>query len=137
MLQIKATMVQAIIDHALSDAPIEACGLILGPVQDGNVKDRLIRMDNIAEEWGTSFEFDPRQQMAVWNDMESRGEVPVAVYHSHTKHSAQPSSRDADGAVLPKAHYIIVSTLDKDTPDFRSYVKQNNQLIEETIEVIE
>lgn len=136
MLRIKASTRQAIIDLAITDAPIEVCGLILGETYCGSSNDRLIQMDNIAEEWGTSFEFDPEQQLAVWNDMESRGEVPVAIYHSHTKHSAQPSNRDEDGAVLSATHYIIVSVLDSDNPVFKSYAKRGGRLIEEEIEVI-
>jgi len=137
MLRIKETLRQAIIDHALKDAPIEACGVIAGKNFCGNDTDRLIKMDNMAEEWGTSFEFDPHQQLAVWNDMETRREVPVVIYHSHTKHRAQPSNRDVDGAVLRQTHHVIVSTLDRESPEFRSFVLQNGNLIEESIEVLE
>lgn len=106
---------QAIIDHALAVKPIEACGIIAGR-RDATTpvgQDRLIRMNNVAEEWGTSFEFEPEQQMSVWNDIEERDEMVLAVYHSHTRHPAYPSARDIAGApaVGARAVHIIVSVM--------------------------
>lgn len=134
MLKIRAVLKQAIIDHALSDAPIEACGVIVGNMFTGGVRDRLIKMDNIAEEWGTSFQFDPNAQLALWNDMEWRSEVLVAVYHSHTRHDAYPSERDVAGALWPDTHYIIVSVKEPTAPVFKSYFLNNGDLVPEPIE---
>lgn len=136
MLWIKTSTKQAIIDHALEDSPIEACGVIAGKIYTGGADDRLIKMDNVAEEWGTSFQFDPDQQIGIWNDMESRGELPVAIYHSHTKHRAVPSDRDQKGAWMNRSHHIIVSTLDRDNPEFKSFVLVDGCLIQEEIEEI-
>lgn len=96
--QLLARHREAIIDHALSQKPIEACGIIAAKFWYGGPTSRLVRMENHAEEWGTSFEFEPEQQLAVWNDLEQRNEVVAAVYHSHTKHPAWPSERDIAGA---------------------------------------
>lgn len=110
---------QAIIDHALSVAPIEACGIIAGFSYAGSNRDRLIRMNNVAVEWGTNFEFEPSQQVSVWQDIEWRDEVVVAIYHSHTRHPAVPSQRDIAGAdaVDPFTRHIIVSVVDPEDPE--------------------
>lgn len=102
-----------VIGHAYSLKPIEACGIIASDGYLGGPNSRLIRMNNVAEDWGTSFEFEPEQQMAVWQDVEDRGEVIAAVYHSHTKHSAVPSRRDIEGAAAldVATTHIIVSVL--------------------------
>jgi proteasome lid subunit RPN8/RPN11 len=137
MLRIRQDLKQAIIDHAMEDAPIEACGIIAGKDYCGNSADRLIKMDNIAEDWEVGFAFDPQQQLAIWNDLEDRGEVPTVIYHSHTKHSARPSNRDADGAILKQTHYVIVSTVNAlPFPDFRSFTIRNGELLEERVEII-
>jgi proteasome lid subunit RPN8/RPN11 len=138
MFHIKLSYKQAIIDHALANKPIEVCGVIAGATYSGQQSDRLIRMDNVAEEWGTSFEFDPHQQIGVWQDAELRGEVIVAIYHSHTKHDARPSTRDIAGAaaVDPLTRHIIVSVRDEE-PDFRVWLINNGEVSEQKVEVIE
>lgn len=134
MLKIKLAFKQAIIEQAREDRPLEACGVIVGKAYGGGADDRLIKMDNIAEEWGTSFQFDPDAQLALWNDMEWRNEVLVAVYHSHTRHDAYPSERDIAGALWPGTHYIIVSVKEPTAPVFKSYFLNNGDLVPEPIE---
>lgn len=142
VFQIRARHQQAIIDHALSQKPIEACGLIASSLWSGGRGARLIRMNNIAEEWGTAFEFEPEQQMAVWNDMELRGEVAAAIYHSHTRHDPIPSIRDIAGAkgTDPLATHIIVSVKDE-VPEIRAWKMTgffgDPQYIKVNLEVIE
>lgn len=130
---------QAILDHALSQDPIEACGIIAGSRSATTPigQDRLIRMNNVAEEWGTAFEFDPEQQLAVWNDIEERNEVVLAVYHSHTKHPAYPSVRDIAGApaVSSRAVHIIVSVM-SGLIETRAFYIENGEVTEVELEEI-
>ena len=135
--KLRAEHRQAIIDHALSLKPVEACGIIASKVWYGGQYARLLRMNNVAEEWGDNFEFEPEQQLAVWNDLENRGEVIAAVYHSHTRHPAWPSARDIAGAraVDRLTTHLIVSVQD-DKPVVRGFLINGEQVAEIHIEEI-
>lgn len=139
MFQIRRIHKQAIIDHAQSFKPIEACGLLAAATYGGNAQSRLIRMNNVAEEWGDSFEFEPEQQLAVWNDLEERGEVVAAIYHSHTKHSAYPSARDIAGAraVDPRTVHIVVSVMSEITETRAFSISPGGTVCEVELEEIE
>jgi proteasome lid subunit RPN8/RPN11 len=131
---------QAIIDHALSLKPVEACGIIASHMWTGGARSRLLRMNNIAEEWGTSFEFEPEQQIAVWNELETRGEVVAAVYHSHTKHVPVPSRRDIEGAraLDPLTTHIIVSVRDGEEPVMKAWkIGHDGSYTEVDLEIID
>jgi proteasome lid subunit RPN8/RPN11 len=136
--KLKAVHMQAIIDHALANKPVEVCGVIASQFWYGGANSRLIRMDNVAENWGIRFEFDEAQQLGVWNDVESRGEIVAAIYHSHTKHDAYPSKYDIAGAagVDPLTHHIIVSVHGED-PDLQAFMISNGKVTPTEIEVIE
>ena len=99
-------MLDEIRAHALDDHPVEACGVVA--VMDGKAT-RLFRMTN-AERSTRLHRFDSREQLRVWRSMDDAEEVPLAIYHSHTRTAAWPSVRDINLASLPDMHYLIVST---------------------------
>lgn len=106
MLRLRRDLLDATIAHCRAEHPIEACGVLAGR---GDVAERHIPMRN-AEASRTRYAMDPEQQLAVWRDMDERGERPVVIYHSHTATSAYPSKPDIAYASEYDAHYVIVST---------------------------
>jgi proteasome lid subunit RPN8/RPN11 len=133
----------AIIAHARRDHPDEACGVIAGP--DGSDRpERHIPMLNAAMS-PTFYEFDSADLLALYRDMDARGEEPVVIYHSHTGTEAHPSRTDINLASEPHAHYVLVSTRDgHDSPDvavadveFRSFRIQDGVVTEEEITLVE
>src|ERR1700734_3472058 len=119
MLTISQALHDKIVAHARADHPDEACGVIAGPAGTGQAQ-RFIPMTN-AERSPTFYRFDSMEQFQVWREMDDRGEEPVVIYHSHTATEAYPSRTDVSYASEPGAHYVLVSTRDPDTTDFRSY----------------
>lgn len=95
----------SIVGHCRSAAPVEACGIIVGPAGIRRPA-RVIRMDNALESQ-TRFAFDPGEQLAVWQEVEDDGDEVVAVYHSHTRGAAYPSKTDVDYA-QPDLWQVIV-----------------------------
>ncbi|WP_327086954.1 M67 family metallopeptidase [Nonomuraea sp. NBC_01738] len=132
MLTISQALVDQIVAHARADHPDEACGVIAG--KDG-VPERFIPMEN-AERSPTFYRFDSLEQLRVWREMDDRDEEPVVIYHSHTATEAYPSRTDVSYAAEPNAHYVLVSTREEDTAEFRSYRILDGVISEEEVRFI-
>jgi [CysO sulfur-carrier protein]-S-L-cysteine hydrolase len=135
MLTISAPLRAEILAHARADHPDEACGVIAGP-EGSDRPERLVRMIN-AERSPTFYRFDSMEQLRVWREMEDKDEVPVVIYHSHTATEAYPSRTDISYAMEPDAHYVLVSTRDPDSDEFRSFRIVDGQVTEEPVVVTE
>ena len=127
-------MVDAIVAHARADHPDEACGIIAGP-EGSDRPTRLVPMTN-AERSPTFYRFDSGEQLRLYKELAAADEEIVVVYHSHTGTEAYPSRTDISYAGEPQAHYVLVSTREPDTHEFRSYRIVDGQVTEETVEII-
>jgi proteasome lid subunit RPN8/RPN11 len=133
VLRIRQDLHDAIVDHARRDHPDEACGVLAGPVGSDR-PDRFIAMQN-AERSPTFYRFDSMEQLRVWREMDDRDEEPVVIYHSHTATEAYPSRTDIGLAAEPNAHYVLVSTREPDTIEFRSFRIVDGVVEEEPVEI--
>jgi [CysO sulfur-carrier protein]-S-L-cysteine hydrolase len=129
----KATY-DAIVDHARRDHPDEACGVVAGPVGSDR-PERFVPMLNAARS-PTFYEFDSNDLLRLYREMEARDEEPVVVYHSHTATEARPSRTDISLAQEPGAHYVLVSTRDPETEEFRSFRIVDGEVTEEEVRVV-
>jgi proteasome lid subunit RPN8/RPN11 len=123
-----------IVAHARRDHPDEACGVVAGPAGSDR-PERFVPMLNAARS-PTFYEFDSGDLLRLYRDMEERGEEPVVIYHSHTATEAYPSRTDIGLAMEPGAHYVLVSTRDPNTSDFRSYRILEGTVSEEEVRVV-
>ncbi|MFE0024311.1 Mov34/MPN/PAD-1 family protein [Amycolatopsis sp. NPDC059021] len=135
MLRIRRELVDEIVAHARRDHPDEACGVIAGPVGSDS-PERFIPMLNAARS-PTFYEFDSADLLKLYREMDANDEVPVVIYHSHTATEAYPSRTDASIAAEPDAHYVLVSTRDPDTHEFRSYRIVDAEITEEPVEIVD
>ena len=110
----------AMIDHAMQEAPIEACGYLAGVSgSSGSHARRQFALKNIdARE--DHFSFDPQEQFTVCKAVRQEGLQIVAVYHSHPVTPARPSEEDIRLAYDPEIVYVIVS-LDGGEPSIRGF----------------
>jgi proteasome lid subunit RPN8/RPN11 len=134
MLVISSETVDAIVAHARRDHPDEACGIVAGPVGSDR-PERFIPMVNAARS-PTFYEFDSLDLLRLYREMDDRDEEPVVVYHSHTATQAYPSRTDVAYASEPGAHYVLVSTREPDTVEFRSYRIVDSVVAEEEVRVV-
>jgi proteasome lid subunit RPN8/RPN11 len=88
-----------------------------------------------AERSPTFYRFDSLEQLRVWREMDDRDEEPVVIYHSHTATEAYPSRTDISYASEPGAHYVLASTREDDTDEFRSFRITDGVVAEEEITV--
>ncbi|AEV62619.1 M67 family metallopeptidase [Pseudomonas ogarae] len=134
MLSIRAGLLEAMLEQARRDHPLETCGIIAAPI-GVRTAERLVPMDNAARS-PTFFSFDPRQQLAVWRELDERDEECRVIYHSHTASVAYPSAEDVRYAGDASVHYVIVSTLPAVDKCVRSFRIINNKVTEERICVV-
>ncbi|MGW4486530.1 Mov34/MPN/PAD-1 family protein [Amycolatopsis sp. NPDC004368] len=135
MLRIRRELVDEIVAHARRDHPDEACGVIAGP-EGSDSPERFIPMLNAARS-PTFYEFDSGDLLKLYREMAANDEVPVVIYHSHTATEAYPSRTDANIAAEPEAHYVLVSTKDPDSHEFRSYRIVDAEITEEPVEIVD
>ena len=101
--------------HARADHPDEACGVIAGPIGSDR-PERFIPMVNAARS-PTFYEFDSKDLLKLYRDLEARDEDLVVIYHSHTATEAYPSRTDIAYASEPFAHYVLISTRESGSLD--------------------
>jgi proteasome lid subunit RPN8/RPN11 len=124
----------AIVAHARRDHPDEACGVVAGPAGSDRPT-RFVPMLNAAMS-PTFYEFDSGDLLRLYREMDDRDEEPVVIYHSHTATEAYPSRTDIAYASEPNAHYVLVSTREPDTEEFRSYRIVDGVVTEEEVRVV-
>jgi proteasome lid subunit RPN8/RPN11 len=133
VLRITQELHDQIVAHARRDHPDEACGVLAGPAGSDQPV-RFIPMLNAARS-PTFYEFDSMEQLRVWREMDDRDEEPIVIYHSHTATEAHPSRTDINLASEPGAHYVLVSTRQEDTTEFRSFRIVEGDVTEEPVEI--
>lgn len=116
-LVLPSSIYEEIIAHAREGYPEEVCGLLSG--KEGRATG-LYRAQNIAEEREINYMVDPHTLLKQV-EFEERGEIMVAIYHSHPVSPPYPSATDARQAFYPDTVYIICSLRDWDRPEMRGW----------------
>lgn len=134
-LEISREFFELILEESRKEYPNEACGVILGPLGSGKPH-RIKPMANAAQS-PTFYEFDPKDLLLLYREVDDLGEEIVVVYHSHTDTEAYPSRTDIAYAGEPGAHYVLVSTRQEIEPEseFRSFRIIDGQVTEEEVTI--
>ena len=112
---------QKIVDHALSELPNEACGLIAGRIEENDkIIEKVYLLNNI-DKSNEHFSLDPKEQLAAVRDMRGRGLSPLGNWHSHPESPSRPSEEDKRLAYDKTASYLILSLMDKNNPALNSF----------------
>lgn len=134
MLAIHSRLINAIMTQALNYHPVETCGVIAGPA-GSNLPLRFISMHNEVPS-GSFPKFDPQRQLAVWAEMNERGEEPIVIFFSHTHCQAYPTHAEVESAIAPQSHYLIISTESLNRDAIRSFRIIDRIVIEERIHIV-
>jgi proteasome lid subunit RPN8/RPN11 len=132
-LQISQEIVNAILEQSRAEYPDECCGVILGKIGSDKAQ-RLKPMVNAAHS-PTFYEFDSKDLLALYRELDEKDEEIIVIYHSHTETEAYPSRTDITYASEPGSHYVLVSTRKEIAPEneFRSYRIINGEVTEEEV----
>jgi proteasome lid subunit RPN8/RPN11 len=135
VLEISREFVDAILAQSRSEYPDECCGVILGPAGSGKAT-RLKPMINAAHS-PTFYEFDSKDLLALYREIDDNDEEIIVIYHSHTETEARPSRADIAYASEPLAHYVLVSTREEIAPaiEFRSFRIIDGVVTEEEVSI--
>ncbi len=107
----------------------EICGLVGGK---NGLPSTCYPIDNIAEQPKQRFLLDAKQQIAAMANMRNVGEELFAIYHSHPKAPAKPSTYDLEAAAYPDALYLIISLNIKGVLEMRGF-KIHHQKAQEVV----
>ena len=134
-MRLPAALADALVAHAREEFPNECCGLIAG--RDGTAT-RVLRAVN-SEGSPFMYVMDPREQMQLMDEIDEAGEDLLAIYHSHTRSAAYPSTTDVDLAFFAEPLYVIVSLQDDANPVIRAFHLERSaptgeQITEEVVE---
>jgi proteasome lid subunit RPN8/RPN11 len=129
LLLTRATWLE-ILAEAWRAHPLEACGLLVGPVGGGRVE-RFVPIAN-ADRSSRVYTLDSRQYLMAARAADDDGLDLVGVVHSHTHTAAYPSPTDVAHAQVPDWHWVIVS-LAGGFPELRSFRIRDGEIDEEAV----
>jgi proteasome lid subunit RPN8/RPN11 len=115
-VRLPRALADQMVQHARSELPNEACGLLGG--RDDEATSFHPARNSDASPYRYTVDADDALRIVL--AIEDGGGDVVAIYHSHTASPAFPSRTDADLATWPTAAYVIVS-LASDPPDIRAF----------------
>jgi len=135
---LRLTIVQRdlILAHCFDGLPDEACGLLGGPMVDGEPTGevREVYPCRNADESSRTYTVDSLDLLRAMRDAESRGDELIGVWHSHTHSAAYPSATDIRQAVDPAWLYVLVSLQHAETVT-RAYRIRDRVVTEVAIDV--
>jgi proteasome lid subunit RPN8/RPN11 len=107
MITLKQAHADDLIAHAREANPNECCGLIGGTAD--RVSQTVYRLRNLAANPLVTYEAAPEELFQAQRAMRERGELLLAIYHSHPRAAdPYPSETDVRLAYYPTAVYLII-----------------------------
>ncbi|MDD6488642.1 MAG: M67 family metallopeptidase [Clostridia bacterium] len=133
MIYLKKTDYEKILNHAKSELPNEACGLIAGEIKDGNKLIKKVYLLTNTDRSNEHFSIDPKEQLSAIKDMRENNLVPLGNWHSHPESPSRPSEEDKRLAYDSKASYMILSLMDSENPVLNSFKISGNTAEKENL----
>lgn len=104
-MRVRRAVIDAIVEHARRDRPLECCGLLIGS-DDEVIESRTARN---ARRSAVVYLVDPRDHFEAIRYARAEGLAVVGAYHSHPRSPAEPSTTDVEEANDPDFVHMIVS----------------------------
>jgi proteasome lid subunit RPN8/RPN11 len=122
----------AIEDHACDTYPFECCGALIGH-RRGVVA--AVPLENVTDEGPRRrFSIRPQDYLAVERHARDANLELLGFYHSHPDHPARPSAHDLANA-WPNLHYVILSVVQGQVADLRSWQLRDDRSAFEEVAV--
>jgi len=107
-MRVRKGVIERIIAHAEREAPVEACGYLMG---SHGVVTHDFPVTNV-EGREDHYTFDPEEQLRAYSFAGEEDLEIMGTYHSHPKAPPQPSAEDIRLAHDPTILYVIVSLME-------------------------
>lgn len=128
--------IDEMVQHALEDKPVEACGMLA--MRDGAIVS-VHRAKN-AEASPYRFSIDMKEQMRIDRAMEAEASEFAGFYHSHTGSPAVPSPTDVrqmSAMFGPPYVHFLVGLKDPEKPEVRVWYIENGDKTEHEYEIVD
>ncbi len=128
---------EAMLAHARSGYPHEACGVLVGGTRDGRVSvERIVTVANReTERPAVRYQIAPADLIEVQRAARADGLDVVGYFHSHPDHPARPSETDrriaAEGLSDGVVHVVVGVAGGKDTTATAWVFREATQAFEE------
>ena len=135
-LRVPRPHLEAMLAHALEDAPIECCGVLAA--RDGAVV--AIHRARNTEASPYRFNIDPLEYGRLERAIEADGAEVAGFYHSHTGSPARPSPTDirAMGPFFgPPFLHFVIGVEDPAKPEARIFTIEDGAAVEHEYEVLD
>lgn len=106
-LTILRPIADAMLSHAHTELPNEACGILSGSLADGVAS--AFHPARNAEASPLRYSVHPEDLVRIVFEIEEAERDLVAIFHSHTRSAAVPSATDRRAAMYPDAFYVLAS----------------------------
>ena len=130
-MKVRRGALDAIVGHALAEAPLECCGLLIGDeasIEGTHPAENLRRSR-------TAYQVAPADHFSAIRAARAEGRRVIGAYHSHPASPARPSATDVAEANDPAFVHVIVS-LAAGAPDVRAYLIADQAFAEVVLEAI-
>ena len=132
-MELPAEIRDAMVQHALEEDPNECCGILAGA---GGILVQHYRITN-TEKSPYRYSMDGRELNQVLRELDDNGWEMQVIYHSHTHSPAYPSDTDVRlAANWPDPYYLLVSLMDKQSPDVRLFTIWDGTVTEEPVVIV-
>ena len=136
IVKLRKEHLEAMMAHALADAPVECCGLLAARA---GVVAAVYRAKN-KEASPYRFSIDGLEQRRIEERMDAEGTELVGFYHSHTGSEPRPSPTDIRMMTTffgpPYVHFVI-GVADRENPHARVFYIEDGAATEHEYEVVE
>ena len=135
-IRLKREHIDAMVAHALEDAPIECCGLLAA--KDGVVA--AVRRAKNKEASPYRFSIDPLETRKHEQAIDDAGMELAGFYHSHTGSHAVPSPTDSRMMrpfFGPPFVHFVIGVADREKPEVRVWHIDGSERVERTFQVVD
>lgn len=137
MIKLSRENYNKILEHARTELPNEACGLIGGLLEgEDKVIVEVYLLTNL-DHSNEHFSLDPKEQLAAIKDMRAKGLRPLGNWHSHPESPSRPSQEDKRLAYDSSASYMILSLMDPANPVLNSFHISGDEASKEELYIVE
>jgi proteasome lid subunit RPN8/RPN11 len=132
VLTIQHRIVEEIIAHALQEDPRECCGILAG---NDNLITHIFKLTNVEAD-PDKYWMDPKEQIQTFEEIDRLNLEFLGIYHSHPHSPPSPSPVDIMRAFYPTIAFFIISLLDREKPELRSFEIVKRKVKEKKYRVI-
>ena len=105
--------------HSEKNSPNEACAILFGKTYDGNITVKEIFLTKNIENSPVNFTMSPEELILAYSKAERENLDVSAIFHSHPRSVAYPSSTDKKYMEINPVPWVIFSNIHD---EFRAYI---------------